>query len=370
MPRGWLDDWDFVTRWWQTRESRRLDSDCDARPLVGVCRGTWRSCVTQACTRPAEPCWPVPCRPTMPPLAFDRGIALCLHRRTPRRHRAFAFRRAGAPAGRRAIHHLGQIRPRRAAPGDPGRRAGRGVGSIATDERGQMGGLRRQLDRQARRHERAGAAGQLRRTHHPDHAVHADEPGIGGALLPAARSGCSTSWCSTRHRRSGWPTRSARWAVRGRWSSSATASRCRRPASPRSARHRRGRGVLAPRVVVDEESILTECVQAQVPSKWLSWHYRSQDEALIAFSNTNYYDSRLSSFPAPLDAVGDADRRSRGVAGPRRRALRPGRKGRTLRTNPVEAERDRRRHPAAVRRRRRTGRRRSGSSRSTRSSGT
>ena len=37
--------------------------------------------------------------------------------------------------------------------------------------------------------------------------------------------------------------------------------------------------------VEDEESILTECVQARVPRQWLSWHYRSQDESLIAFSN-------------------------------------------------------------------------------------
>ena len=37
--------------------------------------------------------------------------------------------------------------------------------------------------------------------------------------------------------------------------------------------------------VEDEESILSECVQARVPRQWLSWHYRSQDESLIAFSN-------------------------------------------------------------------------------------
>ncbi|HYO36916.1 MAG TPA: AAA domain-containing protein, partial [Geodermatophilus sp.] len=49
--------------------------------------------------------------------------------------------------------------------------------------------------------------------------------------------------------------------------------------------------------VEDEESILSECVQARVPRQWLSWHYRSQDESLIAFSNANYYDNRLSSFP-------------------------------------------------------------------------
>ena len=38
---------------------------------------------------------------------------------------------------------------------------------------------------------------------------------------------------------------------------------------------------------------------------WLSWHYRSQDESLIAFSNHHYYEGRLSSFPAP--AAGGAD---------------------------------------------------------------
>ncbi|HEY0401329.1 MAG TPA: AAA domain-containing protein, partial [Blastococcus sp.] len=51
--------------------------------------------------------------------------------------------------------------------------------------------------------------------------------------------------------------------------------------------------------VEDEESILSECVQARVPRQWLSWHYRSQDESLIAFSNNQYYENRLSSFPAP-----------------------------------------------------------------------
>ena len=34
-------------------------------------------------------------------------------------------------------------------------------------------------------------------------------------------------------------------------------------------------------------------------ARWLSWHYRSQDESLIAFSNRHYYDGKLSSFPAP-----------------------------------------------------------------------
>ena len=51
--------------------------------------------------------------------------------------------------------------------------------------------------------------------------------------------------------------------------------------------------------VADEESILSECVNAQVPRQWLSWHYRSQSERLIAFSNHRYYAGRLSTFPGP-----------------------------------------------------------------------
>ncbi|MEO7060143.1 MAG: DUF3320 domain-containing protein, partial [Lapillicoccus sp.] len=58
-------------------------------------------------------------------------------------------------------------------------------------------------------------------------------------------------------------------------------------------------------VVPDEESILTESVQAGVNRLWLSWHYRSQDESLIAFSNAAYYEGRLSSFPAHPAQVHD-----------------------------------------------------------------
>lgn len=56
--------------------------------------------------------------------------------------------------------------------------------------------------------------------------------------------------------------------------------------------------------VADEESILRECVLANVPRRWLSWHYRSKDETLIAFSNEKYYESRLASFPSPIGASG------------------------------------------------------------------
>lgn len=91
--------------------------------------------------------------------------------------------------------------------------------------------------------------------------------------------------------------------------------------------------------VVDEESILSECVQARVPSKWLSWHYRSQDESLIAFSNRLYYEDRLSSFPAPLPGDSRAHPAGYGISLVRVDGVfeRTGR-GATLRTNRVEAD--------------------------------
>lgn len=49
----------------------------------------------------------------------------------------------------------------------------------------------------------------------------------------------------------------------------------------------------------DMDSILSEAVESRFPSQWLSWHYRSKDESLIAFSNQTYYEGRLSSFPSP-----------------------------------------------------------------------
>ncbi|MGY1839698.1 MULTISPECIES: DUF3320 domain-containing protein [unclassified Modestobacter] len=90
--------------------------------------------------------------------------------------------------------------------------------------------------------------------------------------------------------------------------------------------------------VADEESILSECVQARVPRQWLSWHYRSQDETLIAFSNAQYYDNRLATFPAPAHGRASAGPGGRGVSlvqvdGTFHRTG----GGRLLRTNPVEA---------------------------------
>ena len=54
-----------------------------------------------------------------------------------------------------------------------------------------------------------------------------------------------------------------------------------------------------PEVERDMPSILDEVSVAGVPHRNLNWHYRSRDEALIAFSNHFYYEGGLVTFPAP-----------------------------------------------------------------------
>lgn len=51
----------------------------------------------------------------------------------------------------------------------------------------------------------------------------------------------------------------------------------------------------------DMESILDECIAMSLPSVHLKWHYRSRHESLIAFSNANYYDNGLLTFPSNDD---------------------------------------------------------------------
>ena len=53
-------------------------------------------------------------------------------------------------------------------------------------------------------------------------------------------------------------------------------------------------------VTEDLESILDECIGAQIPQLSLNWHYRSRHESLIAFSNYHYYKNRLLTFPSPV----------------------------------------------------------------------
>jgi hypothetical protein len=55
----------------------------------------------------------------------------------------------------------------------------------------------------------------------------------------------------------------------------------------------------------DMESVLSEAVESNLPRVWLSWHYRSKHESLISFSNHQYYEGRLSSFPRPPEEHSD-----------------------------------------------------------------
>jgi len=51
----------------------------------------------------------------------------------------------------------------------------------------------------------------------------------------------------------------------------------------------------------DMESVLDDCLALSMPSVHLKWHYRSRHESLIAFSNVNYYDNSLLTFPSNDD---------------------------------------------------------------------
>ncbi|MCW3999021.1 MAG: DUF3320 domain-containing protein [Candidatus Bathyarchaeota archaeon] len=55
------------------------------------------------------------------------------------------------------------------------------------------------------------------------------------------------------------------------------------------------------------DSILDECLGIGLPVKTLKWHYRSKHEALIAFSNKQFYDGTMITFPsakADTDSLG------------------------------------------------------------------
>ena len=51
----------------------------------------------------------------------------------------------------------------------------------------------------------------------------------------------------------------------------------------------------------DLESILQDCQALGIPSLQLNWHYHSRHESLIAFSNNEYYDGELITFPSTDD---------------------------------------------------------------------
>ena len=55
----------------------------------------------------------------------------------------------------------------------------------------------------------------------------------------------------------------------------------------------------------DMESLLIDCQTISMPVTELKWHYRSQHESLIAFSNIKYYGNNLYTFPTPNDLVSE-----------------------------------------------------------------
>ena len=57
----------------------------------------------------------------------------------------------------------------------------------------------------------------------------------------------------------------------------------------------------------EADSILTRCLDSGLLQHRLTWHYRSRDESLVAFSNRHYYGGRLHTFPSPLTIAAGAD---------------------------------------------------------------
>lgn len=55
--------------------------------------------------------------------------------------------------------------------------------------------------------------------------------------------------------------------------------------------------------VEELESILDECIAASIPELKLRWHYRSKHESLIAFSNHQYYENNLHTFPSSEEST-------------------------------------------------------------------
>lgn len=51
----------------------------------------------------------------------------------------------------------------------------------------------------------------------------------------------------------------------------------------------------------DQASVLDECQAILFPELHLKWHYRSKHESLIAFSNSQYYENKLYTFPSYND---------------------------------------------------------------------
>lgn len=61
--------------------------------------------------------------------------------------------------------------------------------------------------------------------------------------------------------------------------------------------------------IEDLDSILDDCLALGMPQAHLKWHYRSKHESLIAFSNREFYENQMLTFPS----VNDRERRVRMV---------------------------------------------------------
>lgn len=57
--------------------------------------------------------------------------------------------------------------------------------------------------------------------------------------------------------------------------------------------------------IEDLDSILDDCLALGMPQTYLHWHYRSRHESLIAFSNQEFYENAMLTFPS----VNDRERR-------------------------------------------------------------
>lgn len=57
--------------------------------------------------------------------------------------------------------------------------------------------------------------------------------------------------------------------------------------------------------IEDLDSVLDDCLALGMPSAHLKWHYRSRHESLIAFSNREFYENSMLTFPS----VNDRERR-------------------------------------------------------------
>ncbi|MGI6231111.1 MAG: AAA domain-containing protein [Tractidigestivibacter sp.] len=55
--------------------------------------------------------------------------------------------------------------------------------------------------------------------------------------------------------------------------------------------------------VADLESVLDDCIALNMPQTYLRWHYRSHHESLISFSNREFYDGSMFTFPSADDGV-------------------------------------------------------------------